>query len=54
MPFVRVDLQLVGFICFYEQIDKFRRVEKVHVFVDEAVNDQQSIVSVWMEEENRE
>lgn len=44
VPLRGVHLQLVGLIQAHQRVHQLRRVVKVHVLVDQAVDDQQSIL----------
>lgn len=39
MPFLRVHLQLIGFIGFDQHIDELRCVKEVHILIDQSVDD---------------
>lgn len=44
VPLARVHLQLVRLVVLDQLVDQLRRVEEVHVLVDQAVDNQQSVV----------
>lgn len=38
VTFLGEDLQLVGFLCLDQRLNQLRRVAKVHIFINHAMN----------------